>query len=187
MPRQGLDADRLVDAAAAIADAEGLTAVTLTRVAGDVGVRTPSLYSHVDGRDALLSALALRGVRELTAVLRAAAVGRSGADALVAAARAYRAYALAHPGRYAATVAAPPGDAAELRAAAAETIEVLLAIMRAWRLEGDDAIHAVRGFRAAVHGFVAVEAGGGFGMPVDIDESFERLVATLAAGLARGR
>ena len=187
MPRQGLDADRLVDAAAAIADAEGLTAVTLTRVAGDLGVRAPSLYSHVDGRDALLRALALRGVRELTAVLRDAAVGRSGSEALVAAARAYRAYALAHPGRYAATVAAPAGDDAALLAAAAETIEVILAIMRAWGLQGDDAIHAVRGFRAAVHGFVAVETGGGFGMPVDIDESFDRLVTTLAAGLATGR
>ena len=62
----------------AIADAEGLDAVTLARVAGGLGVRAPSLYNHVDGRAGLLRALALRGVRELTAALRDAAVGRVG-------------------------------------------------------------------------------------------------------------
>jgi AcrR family transcriptional regulator len=183
MPRMGLDAARVVDAAAGIADAEGLEAVTLARVAGDLGVRAPSLYNHVDGRSGLVRAIALRAVRELTAALREAAVGRSGADALTAAARAYRAYAHAHPGRYAATVAAPAPDDDELRAAAQETIDVLIAVLRGWGLEGDDAIHAVRAFRSAIHGFVAIEAGGGFGIPVDVDESFDRLVATLAGGL----
>jgi len=93
MPRAGLDTERVVDAASAIADADGLDAVTLARVAGGLGVRAPSLYNHVDGRAGLLRALALRGVRELTAALREAAIGRSGPDALAAAARAYRAYA----------------------------------------------------------------------------------------------
>jgi AcrR family transcriptional regulator len=183
----GLDAGRVVDVAARIADAEGIEAVTLARVAGDLGVRAPSLYNHVDGRADLLRAIAVVGVRELTAALREAAVGRSSADALVAAARAYRAYARAHPGRYAATVAAPTrGDEAH-RAAATEAVDVLLAIMRGWDLEGDDAIHAVRAFRSAVHGFVAIEAADGFGMAVDVDASFDRLVATLAGGLGEPR
>jgi AcrR family transcriptional regulator len=187
MPRAGLDTERVVDAAALIADAEGLHAVTLTRVAGGLGVRAPSLYNHVDGRAGLLRALTLRGVRQLTAALRDAAVGRSGADALAATARAYRAYAGAHPGLYAASVAAPDPDDAEHLAAAQETVDVVYAVLRGWELEGDDAVHAARAFRSAVHGFTALEAGGGFGIPVDLDASFERLVATLAGGLATGR
>jgi AcrR family transcriptional regulator len=183
MPRMGLDAERVVDAAAGIADAEGLEAVTLARVAGELGVRAPSLYNHVDGRDDVLRAIAVRGVRELTSALRQAAVGRSSADALTAAARAYRAYARAHPGRYAATVAAPTRGDEEHRAAASEAVDVMLAVMRGWDLEGDDAIHAVRAFRSAVHGFVAIEAADGFGMAVDVDASFDRLVASLAGGL----
>jgi AcrR family transcriptional regulator len=184
MPRMGLDPARVVDTAAAIADADGLEAVTLARVAGELGVRTPSLYNHVDGRGDLLRAIALLGVRELTAALREAAVGRASADALTAAAHAYRAYARAHPGRCAATVAAPTARDDEHRAAAAEAVDVLLAVMRGWDLEGDDAIHAVRAFRSAVHCFVAIEASGGFGMAVDVDASFDRLVATLAWGLS---
>jgi AcrR family transcriptional regulator len=187
MPRAGLDTERVVDAASEIADAEGLDAVTLARVAGGLGVRAPSLYNHVDGRAGLLRALALRGVRELTAALRDAAVGRSGPDALAATARAYRAYAGAHPGLYAASVAAPATGDPEHRAAAQEAVEVIFAMLRGWSLEGDDAVHAARAFRSAVHGFVGLEAADGFGIPVDLDESFERLVATVVDGLATGR
>ena len=187
MPRMGLDAGRVVEVAAGIADADGLEAVTLARVAADLGVRAPSLYNHVDGRSDLLRAIAVLSVRELTAALREAAVGRSSADALTAAAHAYRAYARAHPGRYAATLAAPTRGDEEHRAAASEAVDVMLAIMRGWGLEGDDAIHAVRAFRSAVHGFVAIEAADGFGMAVDLDVSFDRLVATLAGGLCEPR
>jgi AcrR family transcriptional regulator len=187
MPRAGLDTERVVDAAARIADAEGLDAVTLARVADGLGVRPPSLYNHVDGHGGLLRALALRGVRELTAALRDAAVGRSGADALTATARAYRAYAHAHPGLYAASVAAPAPDDPEHQATARETVDVVFAVLRGWSLEGDDAVHAARAFRSAVHGFVLLEAAGGFGIPVNLDDSFDRLVATLAGGLATGR
>ena len=183
MPRMGLRPARVVDVAAGIADAEGLEAVTLVRVASDLGVRAPSLYNHVDGRSDLLRAIAVLAVRELATALREAAVGRSGPEALTAAAHAYRAYARAHPGRYAATVAAPTAGDEEHRAAASEAVDVVLAVMRAWDLEGDDAIHAVRAFRSAVHGFVAIEAADGFGLAVDVDASFERLVATLAGGL----
>ena len=57
MPRRGLDRARVVAAAGDIADAEGLEAVTLARVAQQLGVRSPSLYNHVAGRDGLLRAL----------------------------------------------------------------------------------------------------------------------------------
>jgi len=146
-------------------------------------VRAPSLYNHVEGRAGLLRAIALRGVRELTAALREAAVGRSGPDALAATAHAYREYARAHPGLYAATVAAPAPDDEEQLAATGEAVDVVLAVLRGWDLQGDDAVHAARAYRSTIHGFVVLEAAGGFGMPVDLDESFERLVAMLASGL----
>ena len=78
MARAGLSAEALVDAAAALADREGLEAVTLTRLAADAGVRPPSLYAHVDGLDDLRRRLANRGRRELAAALRDAATGRAG-------------------------------------------------------------------------------------------------------------
>ena len=180
MPRMGLDAGRVVEVAAGIADADGLEAVTLARVAADLGVRAPSLYNHVDGRDALVRGIALRALGELTDALRRAATGRAGADALAAVARAQLAYAREHPGRYAATVAAPaPGDA-EHEAAAEEAVAVLTAALAGLELEGDDRIHAIRALRSAVHGFAAIEAAGGFALAVDRDASFAWLLGRLA-------
>src|SRR5204863_8542685 len=73
MARAGLSAEAVVDAAAQLADREGLEAVTLARLAADAGVRPPSLYAHVDGLDDLRRRLAIRGARELAAALREAA------------------------------------------------------------------------------------------------------------------
>jgi AcrR family transcriptional regulator len=187
MARAGLDSARVIEAAAQIADEEGLAAVTLARVAAELGVRSPSLYNHVAGLDGLLRGVALVSLRELGSVLREAAVGRAGADALVAAARAYRAYALAHPGRYAAGVRAPDPDDAEHVEEATAVVGVMAAVLRGWELDEEATVHALRAWRSAVHGFVALEAAGGFGIPVDLDASFERLVASLAAGLDRAR
>lgn len=183
MARQGLDTARVVDEAARIADAEGLDEVTLARVASALGVRAPSLYNHIDGRAGLLRLVALRSVDELGDALRDAAVGRAGADALRAIGRAYRAYALGYPGRYSATVRAPAPDDRELAAAGARAIGVLTAVLAVWGFTGDEALQRVRVVRAGLHGFVAIEAQGGFGLPLDLDESFELLLATLVAGL----
>ena len=187
MPRAGLSAAAVAAAAADLADADGLDALTLARVAQAVGVRTPSLYNHVGGLDDVRRRIALGALRDLGDALRDAAVGRAGDAALTAMARAYRAYARAHPGRYAATQrAAALAEDAELRAAASRSVDVVLAILRGYGLEGHEAIHAARAVRSALHGFVALETGGGFGMPVDLDESFDRMVAALARGLRDG-
>ncbi|WP_445150341.1 WHG domain-containing protein [Baekduia sp. Peel2402] len=187
MPRAGLDHDTVVAAAATIADAEGLDAVTLSRVAAELGVKSPSLYNHVAGREGLLRGIALLGLSELAAALRDAAVGRSGDDALLAASQAYRAYVIAHPGRYAAgAITAPSPDDQPLQQAASTVLDLLTAILRSWNLSPDDTIHALRAIRASVHGFTTLETSGGFGLKQDTDESFHRLILALAAGF-RGR
>ena len=77
MPRSGLDSETVVTAAAALADANGLEAVTLTRLAHTLGVRAPSLYVHVDGLPDLRGRLAARGARELATAVQGAAAGRA--------------------------------------------------------------------------------------------------------------
>jgi AcrR family transcriptional regulator len=179
MPRAGLHAEAVVAAAAELADAEGLEAVTLARLAAALGVRTPSLYSHVGGLDDLRRRLAVRGARGLADALQEAAAGRAGRDALHAIASAYRAYAHERPGSYLAAQRAADlaGNEAGERA-----VRVVRAVLAGYGLAGDDAIHAARALRAALHGFVALEAQGGFGIALAVDESFERLVDLLDRG-----
>jgi len=187
MARRGLDRARVVATAGDIADADGLEAVTLARVAAALGVRSPSLYNHVAGREGLLRGLSSQSTRELADARRRAATGRVGEQAILAVAQAQRTYALAHPGRYAATVATPAAGDGEHERAAADALDVLGAVLGGAGLEGDELIHAARALRSAVHGFAALEAAGGFALEVDRDESFRRLVDALAAGIAARR
>lgn len=184
MPRAGLDSEAVVTAAAELADAERLESLTLARLANQLGVRPPSLYAHVESLADLRQRLGARGARELAATLQAAAAGRSGLDALHSIAEAYRAYARAHPGTYAAAQHAPQNGQGEAGAAAAQLVEVVLAVLRGYGLGGDDAIHAARIVRSALHGFVTLEHDRGFAIPLALDESFARLVAFLHRGLA---
>jgi AcrR family transcriptional regulator len=166
-----------------LADAEGLEAVTLARLASDLGVRPPSLYAHVDGLGDLLRRIGSRGALELAGELQAATAGRAGGDALIAVAQAYRQYALSHPGSYEALQRAPDASDPEATVAAERVVEVVVAVLRGYGLAGDDAIHAARVIRSALHGFVTLERGGGFAYPLGLDESYARLVAVLDRGL----
>ena len=109
----GLDHDAVVDAAGELVDESGVEALTLAGLAARLGIRSQSLYAHVDGLDGLLRDLALDSVRKLGDELRSSVIGRSGRDALEAIADAYWDFARAHPGRYAATIR-DPGDDDEL-------------------------------------------------------------------------
>lgn len=183
MPRAGLSPERVVDEALALLDQGGPEGVTLTAVAERVDVAVPSLYKHVAGLDDLRRRLAVRCVEELGAELTAAADGRTGSDALHAIAGAYRGWAATSPGRYAATLRAPDPDDADHLVASDAVLATLVVVMDGYGLTGDDAIHAIRTVRAALHGFVALEAAGGFGLPQDVDASFARLVAALDRSL----
>ncbi len=183
MPRAGLDAASVVAAAARLADADGLEELTLARLAAELGVRAPSLYAHVDGLADLRDRVRALGVAELTDVLSEAATGRARGEALRAVAHAYRAYARRRPGVYAAMQRAPGGDDEERQAAAGRLVGVLIAVLRGYGLAGDDAVHAVRLLRSALHGFVSLETGGGFALPLEIDESYERLIEMVDRGL----
>jgi AcrR family transcriptional regulator len=180
--RAGLDRSAVIEAAAKLADESG-GEVTFAALASHLGVQPPSLYNHVAGQDGLRRELALLGLRELERRVTRATVGRSGADAILSLAQAYRGFARQRPGVYAATLRAPdPGDA-ELTALANDIVAVLVAVMESCGLRGDDAIHAIRSLRALLHGFVTLEAAGGFGLPVDLDESFRRAVQAFVAGM----
>ena len=178
--RAGLDTEAVVTAAVALADKDGLQSLSLTRVAGELGVRPPSLYVHVDGIGDLVRRVGSRGARELAAGMGHAVEGRSGADALRALAGAYRGYAHKHPGAYAAAQLSSELQKDRAAAAAAQAAtDVAFAVLRGYGLEGDQAVHAARLIRVTLHGFVALEAEQGFAIDVPVQATFERIVAAL--------
>jgi hypothetical protein len=148
-----------------------------------VGVRTPSLYKHIDSLDALRRGISIQAKRELGVTLARACAGRSGPDALHAFADAYRRWVLDHPGRYATTIRAPAVDDEEDHHTADEVLQILFDVLAGFGLDGARVIDAARALRSALHGFASLESAGGFGLPREVTRSYDFLVDTLIAGL----
>ncbi|QNN52112.1 TetR/AcrR family transcriptional regulator [Nocardioides mesophilus] len=161
MPRAGLTTERVVRAAADLADEKGFVAVTASAVARLFDVRAASLYTHVAGTDDLRTRVALLALEELADLAAAAVAGRARADALVAFANVYRDYARTHPGRYDATRLRL--DATTAAASAGGRHAALTrAILRGYGLAGDDETHAVRLVGSVLHGYASLELAGSF-------------------------
>lgn len=189
MPRAGLDPQTVTELALAVVDdggARGWDDLTLAAVAARAGVAVPSLYKHVPGLPALRRRVALVCIDQLGSTLATARAGHAQpVAALRAMAHAARGMAHSHPGRYQAAQGSweRDPDAADLHAAAARAVEQISSTLHASGVPADRLVDAVRAFRAAVHGFVALELAGGFGLPDDVDRSYAFLVDRLAAGL----
>jgi AcrR family transcriptional regulator len=179
MPRAGLTPGRVIAEAATVADEVGLDHLTLAAVAQRCGVSLPGLYKHVAGLQEVKRGISIAAVRELTAIAATAVAGISGREALEAISAAYRAYALAHPGRYAASIVAPAPDDAEDNEAADQAFGVIAAAFKGYHLDGENLIHAIRMWRAACHGMATMESAGGFGLPESVDVTFGLLISAL--------
>ncbi|MEH1166130.1 WHG domain-containing protein [Micromonospora sp. CPCC 205539] len=183
MARAGVTVDRLTLAAAELADQVGVEHVTVAALARHFGVKDASLYFHLKNAQELRVRIALLALAELADRVAAALAGRSGKDALVAFADAYRDYARRHPGRYAAMqIDLDPETAAT--SAGPRHAEMTRAILRGYRLDEPDQTDAVRMMHSTFHGFVSLERTGGFRHhPRTADASWSRALDALDAVL----
>ncbi|MEU2603706.1 TetR/AcrR family transcriptional regulator [Streptomyces albus] len=174
----------MVGAGAALADEVGLGKLTMGLLADRLGVRTPSLYKHVAGQDDLIRRIAALALHETADAVGSAVRGRAGSDALAAAARAFRAFVVEHPGRYAATIGQEPYGPDDPMATATERLlDAFTAVLRGYQIEASDVDHALRMLRSLCHGFATLEAAHAFQWSTDVDESFDWLVAFADRGL----
>ena len=183
MPRAGLSTAVVVAEAADVADEVGLDRLTLAMDAKRFGVALTSLYKHVGGLEALLQKVSALSTAQLAEESVPALAGLAGLDAVRAMANAQRSYAKRHAGRYPSVQrVAVPGDAAH-GAASEKLVGAVYAVLRGYGLDGDELVHATRAVRSAIHGFVLLEITGGFGLPQDVNRSFERLIEMLDLSL----
>jgi AcrR family transcriptional regulator len=108
MARAGTRAERvaerrrqILDAARAMAEADGWAAVTSRRLADAIGYTQPVLYGHFPGgKTEIMRTVALAGFTELAAATRAATGGKPGRQAVAAVADAYLDFAATHSSLY---------------------------------------------------------------------------------------
>ena len=164
-------------AGATLADEVGFDQLGMGLVAERLGVKTPSLYKHVDSLADLGHRIAVLAATELGDAVGRATQGRSDGEALRAAAHALRTYATQHPGRYAALNSARlTGYDDPLVRARGRLLEAFAAALRGYRLSSDNEIHALRMLRSVLHGVVGLEAADAFQIDTDVDASFEWII-----------
>ncbi|WP_410658836.1 TetR/AcrR family transcriptional regulator [Amycolatopsis sp. lyj-112] len=161
MPRTPLTATSVIADAAALADEDGFDAVTLSAVARRLGVRTPSLYSHVRDREALLDGVTALALAELAGRVSAAIAGRAGRHALEGFATAHRTYALESPGRWQ-SLQRRAGEPVVRSKAARDIVALTGAVLRGYPVPEDEHVHAVRLLGSTINGYLALERIGGF-------------------------
>lgn len=147
----------IISAARDMAEADGWPAVTIRRLAERIEYSQPVLYSHFAGRGAIVDAVALQGIAELTDAFKAARAAAEPGGELAAVARAYLDFSTANPAVFEAIFTLAEGlpfgvDAPEvLKAAFAE----LFAVFAPLAGDRDPDAYTEVGW-AALHGLAAL-------------------------------
>jgi AcrR family transcriptional regulator len=159
-------AREIVAVARELLEAEGRQALSMRRIAERLGIRAPSLYKHVSDKQALEAALISDGFEELAAAFQEA-------GDLTQIARAYRAFAAAHPHLYRLMTAGPLPRERLPRGVEERAAAPLVAA-----LGGDE--DAARAAWAFAHGMTILELDGRFPPHADVDAAWRTGLAAFA-------
>ncbi|MFJ9443150.1 TetR/AcrR family transcriptional regulator [Kitasatospora sp. NPDC101235] len=185
--RVGQDAVRAVilDCAIALLVAEGPAALTVRRIAAEIGSSTKVLYTMFGGKEGLLDALYREGFARLRRAQEQIPRGEDPLAYLTELGRAYRERAIAEPAYYRVMFEQPvPGfrPGAEALAVAdsafGASVAAVDACMAAGAFRPGDAQEVSRLFWAATHGAVSLELAGHFA-PAEAGARYEALMAAL--------
>jgi AcrR family transcriptional regulator len=162
-------------AAEAIVDRDGWMALTMSALAKELGVKSPSLYHHVDGLDAVRAEVQSRTMQALTRAQVTGATGQAGLDGIRELAAAHRSFALRYPNRYLGLT----GEVVDRRRLQ-ETVDGVLGLLGevvlSTGLSEQDLSSAMVALFAALHGVIVLEISHFFEDRIDIDAVFWNVV-----------
>jgi AcrR family transcriptional regulator len=176
--RKRLEKEMILEASAQLAEERGMEHFTLSELAQKLGVKTPSLYNHLNGMDQLSEELAYYAINQLEDAVRSAAVGRSGKAALYEIADAYRLFALQHPQLYSVILKLPQYEPPVIEEGR-NMMQVLYRVLEPYHLNQEELRTFARAYRSAMHGFVSLEQAGFFLSEPERKTSYERLIGMI--------
>jgi AcrR family transcriptional regulator len=194
MTDRNAKSQQIFDCALRILEAEGPKAVTMRRVANEVGVTPMAIYHHFPGREALLDAVVHSEFERLVEFFTPSKTKRSFEAAMIHVMDGYIDYALAHPCIFDYVFSSPrPGARRfpdDFQARLSPTLNLVFDIVSSWmklrKLKRDDAWEVSMELWAQAHGYLALWRAGRFHLS---EEEFRKLVhrsiRRLLYGLAR--
>jgi AcrR family transcriptional regulator len=183
---KGLDRDSVLATAIRVADEVGINDLSLKRLAEEAGVAPPSIYTHYASLAEIKRELTLRAYHTLTQRATAEALGKAGADAVIAVSHAYLSFARMSPGLHSAMAVHIDETDQEFLDAAHAWVDLLYRVLSLYQLGPDEKIHVTRALRSLLYGFASMEQQGSFSLVhVDRDESFGQMIEGFVTGLQR--
>lgn len=187
MAHKGLNLDVVVKAAAELIEQQGRDAFSMRLLAEQLGIKTASLYNHVDNMEMLLAEVCRYGLCLQNEMEMQAMEGRHGEDAVRQLPDTYRNFAKKHRELYWLIMAMSAKDKRVRDDAAVLFTDPLKKMLEDFHLKEEESIHYRRLFRAIVHGFVAQEEQGFFShYPAAVDDSFHFAVQCYIESLKQG-
>lgn len=186
MFHKGLNRDAVVAAAKKLVEEKGYNSFSMRALAESVGVKTASLYSHIESMEKLFTEVGLSALKQQRDEIVKAVGEKRRDDAVRAAADAYRQFASEHAELYKLIMQMPHGEDEVLKEAASMTAEPFMLILNDYEMVEEQKMHWQRALRGVMHGFVSEEQAGYFShYPVDIGESYETAIECMIEGLCR--
>ncbi len=183
MARIGMDANTIISRATQMANQMGMENMTLKMLADDLGVKTPSLYNHIDGLEDLKMQLMIYGWKQMEERIIQSVIGISGYDAIKAGCYAFYEYATENPGIFNAMLWYNKSQNAETMEATSGLFSVLFKITSSLNISEENCNHIIRTLRGFLEGFSLLVNNGAFGNPISISDSFELSVNVLVEGI----
>jgi AcrR family transcriptional regulator len=179
----------VLDAASRVLVREGYTALTVRRVADEVGASTKVIYTLFENKDGLINALYLQGVQRVRAALEAVPQADTPLETVRSLAHAYRAHVLAHPNDYVILYGLSLPDFTPSEAAVQENLasfgillNALQQAMERGQLANHDLESAGKAFISTLNGMLSFEVGG-YMTRTEADGYYAFAVETVVRGL----
>lgn len=177
MARKGLDSEMIISTAAQLIEEKGYANFSLNELAAKLGVKTASLYNHIESIREVNSKISRLAVNRLHQLLENAIFEKNRDHALLSLATAYRNFAKDNPELYKAVIRLPSSEDDQLKESGAEVVEPIIAVLKQYALDEFDMIHLSRALRSALHGFVEMEEAGFFRKhDANIDDSYKKMI-----------
>lgn len=183
MTKGNIDKESIINKAVELVNSVGIDKVTLKMLAENLGIKSPSLYNHIDGVDDLKMQLMMYGWKQAEERITQAVIGLSGFDAIRAMCYAFYDYVIENPGVFIVMLWYNKFESGEMEKATAQLLAIIFKITNSLNIPEDYCFHLIRTFRSFLEGYFLLVNNGSFGHSLPLSDSFEISIEILIAGI----
>lgn len=177
MNAKGLSKEKIIDEAVHWIEMTGQPSISLHELARRLGIKTPSLYNHIENTRELQYEVFRYAIEKFVANQKAATQNLEKDEAVRAFAEGYHAFATANKGLYKLIMTLPSESDSKAKEIALPLLKTVVEILSKYGLPEEAIAHWQRVFRAILHGFISEEELGYFYYYKDADLKKSREIA----------